>query len=375
MSVCLLEKSTIVGVDVHKYSHTAVAMDCFGQEKAVLNFTNERLDDYVLWLKELSNGSKEDLIVALEDVNGYGFHIVEKLSEAGIAMRYVPAILTERDRKQSIHREKSDYEDAKRVGKVILTKFDETLPAKESIANDSERSVSANLDFLTAERRILVQEKTILKNQLHAMLHQLFGDNYGKGFPKVFHKEAIKCFRQTLTNYKSTNPIKTALAKSSLRRFARLALVEKQLKEIDESITDIASKSKACLALKENLHGCGLITAASIIAEVTTINRFSGKSKFARYSGIAPVSKSSGRHNRLYTSPFGNRKMNRALHTIALCQIACKGDDRGKVYFQKKLEEGKTKLWALRCLKRQISNKVFQTLKEQKRQEAISTNS
>jgi len=121
MNACLTPKSTVVGVDVHKYSHTAVAMDCFGQEKARLDFSNERLNDYVLWLREL--GDKEDIIVALEDVNGYGFHIVERLSKEKISMRYVPAILTERERKKSIHREKSDYEDAKRVGKVILTKW------------------------------------------------------------------------------------------------------------------------------------------------------------------------------------------------------------------------------------------------------------
>ena len=327
----------------------------------------------VLWLREL--GDKEDIIVALEDVNGYGFHIVERLSKERISMRYVPAILTERERKKSIHREKSDYEDAKRVGKVILTKFDETLPAKESIADENERELSANLDFLTAERRILVQEKTILKNQLHAMLHQLFGDRYGEGFPKVFHKEAIKSFRQKITKSKFDNPIRVALAGSSIRRFDRLALVEKQLKEIDKSINNIGQKSEAVLALSNNIHGCGIITAASIIAEVTTISRFSDKSKFARYSGIAPINKSSGKHQRLYTSPFGNRKMNRALHTIALCQIACKGDDRGKIYFQKKLCEGKTKLWALRCLKRQISNKVFQALKVQKRRERTIPNS
>ena len=30
-----------------------------------------------------------------------------------------------------------------------------------------------------------------------------------------------------------------------------------------------------------------------------------------------------------------------------------------------KLKEGKTKLWALRCLKRQLANRVFQTLKQE----------
>ena len=59
MSICLTHKSTVVGVDVHKYCHSAVAMDCFGQEKARLDFSNERLNDYVLWLREL--GDKEDI--------------------------------------------------------------------------------------------------------------------------------------------------------------------------------------------------------------------------------------------------------------------------------------------------------------------------
>lgn len=367
MNEYLTQQSTIVGVDVHKYSHTAVAMNCFGQEKDSFNFSNDNLDNYILWLR--SFGQKENIIVALEDVNGYGFHIVERLSGAGFKIRYVPAILTERDRKQSIHREKSDQEDARRVGKVILTKFDETLPAKESIADENERNISANLDFSIAERRVLVLDKTILKNQLHAMLHQLFGDHYADNFAKVFNQKAIRYYRKELSSFKSNHPIKSALAKSILRRYERLELIEKQLQEIDKTITEMAKQSAAVKALKDNIHGCGILTAASIIAEVTTIDRFSNKAKFARYSGIAPINKSSGRHQRLYTSPFGNRKMNKALHTIALSQIACKGNDEGKLYFQKKLSEGKTKLWALRCLKRQISNRVFQTLKEQKRKE------
>lgn len=41
------------------------------------------------------------------------------------------------------------------------------------------------------------------------------------------------------------------------------------------------------------------------------------------------------------------------------------GIDWGRIYYEKKLHEGKTKLWALRCLKRQLSNRVFQTLKHE----------
>ena len=80
------------------------------------------------------------------------------------------------------------------------------------------------------------------------------------------------------------------------------------------------------------------------------------------YAGIAPTPHSSGKKHKMHTNPFGNRQLNRAVHTIALCQIAIKGE-RGKECYRKKLKEGKTKLWALRCLKHQIAKVVFQKLR------------
>ncbi|MBU1130438.1 IS110 family transposase [Patescibacteria group bacterium] len=361
----LTTKTVVVGVDVHKYSHTAIALDCWGQEKSIYEFSNDTLDKYVNWLDSL--GKRENVMVALEDVSGYGTHIVKCLVDTKFMLRYVPAILTERGRKRSIHREKSDKIDAGRVAKVILTKYEETLPAKESIANKEERGASANLDFLITERRGLVKEKTVLKNQLHALLHQYAGDHYADGFPKAFTKKAILGYQKQLKNIKQGEAERLALANSIFRRLSRLNLIQSQIEEIDKSLRKVTKQISSTQALANNIHGCGMITAATLMAEVTTIARFKTKSQFARYSGVAPVAKSSGRHNRLYTSPYGNRKVNRALHTIALSQIACRGDDRGKCYYQKKITEGKTKLWALRCLKRQLSNRVFKVLKDEKR--------
>jgi len=52
--------SIVVGVDVHKYSHTAVAMNAWGEEKGVLNFTNNNLETYTQWLEQM--GLKENII-------------------------------------------------------------------------------------------------------------------------------------------------------------------------------------------------------------------------------------------------------------------------------------------------------------------------
>jgi Transposase len=135
--------SIVVGVDVHKYSHTAVAMNAWGEDRGTLNFTNNNLETYTEWLEQL--GLKENIVIGLEDVNSYGIHLVENLRRKNYHIRYVPAILTERERKASTKRHKSDSVDAKRVGKVILHKYEETLPAKESIADTRELEIITRL--------------------------------------------------------------------------------------------------------------------------------------------------------------------------------------------------------------------------------------
>ncbi|MDZ7586781.1 MAG: IS110 family transposase [Patescibacteria group bacterium] len=360
MNQVLNTDSIVVGVDVHKYGHTAAVVDCFGQEIGNLNFSNDLLSDFCSWM--LSLAKKENIIVALEDANGYGVFIVKALTEAKFTFRYVPAILTERDRKRSTHHDKSDIKDAKRVAKVILTKYEETLPARESIATKQEVDTAVNFDLLLSERRDIVNWKSILKNQLHALLHQCFGDHYKDNYSKAFGKKACILYIKELKKKIKKDP-EDFLAQSTIRRIERLILLTKQLAVIDKKINSISENVPDVKSLSENIHGCGVSTAATIVSQVYTIKRFLTKAKFAKYAGIAPTEKSSGQRGRLYTSPFGNRILNKAIHRIALSQISGNGDPRGKLYYQKKLAEGKTKLWALRCLKRQLSNRVYHVLK------------
>ena len=346
--------SIIVGVDVHKYGHTAVAMNAWGEERGTLDFTNNDLETYTDWLEQM--GIKENIIVGLEDVNSYGIHLVENLRMKNYHIRYVPAILTERERKASTKRHKSDPVDAKRVGKVILTKYEDTLPAKESIADERELETAKSLDLLLMERRDLTKQKTITKNQLHCLIHQHYTESYREHCPRSFSKKATKWF---LNDLKENQAI---LATSIKRRLHRLLFIEEQIYAISKEVAVIGETSKEALALT-TIHGCGMVTACSIVAEVITIKRFKDKHHFSMYAGIAPTPHESGRRHKVHTNPFGNRQLNRAIHSIALSQIAIKGNPIGKEYYQKKLKEGKTRLWALRCLKHQLAKVVFQKLR------------
>jgi len=318
-----------------------------------MDFGNDQLDEWSNWLEGLA--PREHLTVGLEDANSYGIHLVAHLTAENIPLRYVPAILTERERTHSITRRKSDAVDAKRVGRVLLTKYADTLPARESIASKKECTTARTLDLLLMEREDLVRSKTILKNQLHGLLHQRYTESYRTHCPRSFSKKAIRWFLEDLRGEASV------LAHGITRRFDRLRFVETQIARIDKDLK-AASEAAPDITALATIYGCGTLTACSILAEVVTARRFTDKHRFAAYAGVTPIPHSSGRKNRLHTNPFGNRKLNRAIHTIALSQIALKHEP-AIAYYEKKLKEGKTKLWALRCLKHQIAKHVFQVLK------------
>jgi transposase len=60
------------------------------------------------------------------------------------------------------------------------------------------------------------------------------------------------------------------------------------------------------------------------------------------------------------SSLAGNRRLNKVMHMIALCQA--RSDTRGGAYHRKKLAEGKSRREAMRCLKRRISDAVYKVL-------------
>jgi transposase len=347
--------SIIIGVDVHKYSHQAVALSCFGQELSKLSFTNDEIQKCIEWLDSL--GSKKNIIIGLEDVNGLGIHLTKKLQSVGFHIRYVPAVYTERARKHSSSKDKNDYLDAKRVGKVILNNSEETLPASIIVPQEIIRT----LDLLVQEREEIVKQQTALKNQLHTLLHQYYGNSYKQTFSDIFSDEAREWYSKDI-NEKLNTSDRQYIAGGIIRRYQRLSIILHQADETSKLIEETGKTLQPVKALKRSLKGCGALTACKILVEVGAIQRFATEAKLAKYAGIAPMQSQSGNNNRHYTNPYGNRKLNRAVNTIVLTQIHGKETDPGRIYYEKKLKEGKSKLWAMRCLKRFVIRKIFALL-------------
>lgn len=119
-----------------------------------------------------------------------------------------------------------------------------------------------------------------------------------------------------------------------------------------------------------DLTGCGILTAAKLIAETAGAERFATDAKFARLAGVAPVPASSGKRVRHRLDRGGNRQLNCALHRIAVTQ----GNfhEPARQFLAKKQAEGKSRREAIRCLKRHIARRVWRLLTDSEKERSIN---
>ena len=118
-----------------------------------------------------------------------------------------------------------------------------------------------------------------------------------------------------------------------------------------------------------DLHGVGPVVAPRVLADVGDVTWFADRSRFASWTGTAPLDASSGEQKRHRLSRAGNRSMNHMIHIAAISQIRL--DTGGRVYYRRKRAEGKKSLEALRCLKRRISDAIYRQLLQDAQRAAI----
>jgi transposase len=98
-----------------------------------------------------------------------------------------------------------------------------------------------------------------------------------------------------------------------------------------------------------------------LIGYTGDVTRFANRDRYAAYNGTAPVEFSSAGRVVHRLSKRGNRKLNHAIHMVAICQLRQRHSD-GRAYFDRRVAEGKTKKEAIRSLKRHLSNAVYRRL-------------
>jgi transposase len=109
-------------------------------------------------------------------------------------------------------------------------------------------------------------------------------------------------------------------------------------------------------------RGVGPTSAAALLVAWSHPGRLRSEAAFARLAGAAPIPASSGKLVRYRLDRGGDRRLNRALHTIVLTRRRLDPDTQA--YIARRVREGKTEREAVRCLKRYLARPLFRALEK-----------
>jgi DNA-binding CsgD family transcriptional regulator len=98
--------------------------------------------------------------------------------------------------------------------------------------------------------------------------------------------------------------------------------------------------------------------------------RVRNEAAFAALAGVAPIPASSGLTVRHRLNRFGDRQLNRALHTVALSRL--QHDAKTKAYAARRSAQGKTSRDIKRCLKRAIAREIYRYQRQKDRTRGLT---
>ena len=205
--------------------------------------------------------------------------------------------------------------------------------------------------LLSDHRHNLVTERTILANRLRWHLHEL-----DPGLQVPSRGLRRHCVLDDLAaRLAAFDGVVARIAAEMVTRCRELTV---QINALERELRDLVrTLAPALLAVP----GCGVLGAAAIVGETAGARRFRSKDAFARFTGTAPIPVWSGSTSgKVRLNRGGNRRMNCALHMIAVTQA--RGIGPGKDYLDKALARGKTRTEGLRLLRRRLSDTVFTAL-------------
>jgi transposase len=334
----------VIGADTHKATHTCAAVDgASGQLAGELTVAARKpgFAELLAWGRDLGG----ERIWAIEDCRHVSGSLERFLVAAGERVLRVPPKLMGQSRRAERSTGKSDAIDALAVARAALREGPETLPA----AHLDEGALE--LKLLLDHREDIVSARTADQQRLRWHLHDLWPE---LELPTGCLDRLAWLERLARKLSRAEQGARVRVARELVAEVRRCT---RRAQELEAEIAALVEgKAPALLELK----GCGVLTAAKLLAETAGAERFASEAKFARLAGVAPVPASSGKRTRHRLDRGGNRQLNCALHRIAVCQG--RTHPPAREFLARKQAEGKSRREALRCLKRHLARRVWRLL-------------
>jgi transposase len=335
------EVDFVIGVDTHSDNHALALLEAGSQRSLRALSIPATRSGYRRALRFAQRQAPGRRAWALEGTGSYGAGLARFLDARGERVLEV-----ERPRRQGRRgRLKSDALDAERAARQVLAGSAGARPRLEARTQA--------LRALLVARESAVAERTAALSQLRALL---------LGAPPALREglqgrspRALVAACARLRGGRDSERAALCLALRSLaRRIGRLRAEAEELEaELARRVQEIAPQLLA-------RRGVGPVCAAWLLVAWSEPGRLRSEAAFARLAGVAPIPASSGKVVRHRLDRGGDRRLNRALHTIVLARR--RTDPETQAYIARRLAEGKSEREAVRCLKRYLARSLFRQL-------------
>ena len=336
------ELDYVVGIDPHRDSHALAVVHVVSG--AVVFETNVAAssEGYAHALKLVDQHASGRRVFAVEGSGSFGAGLTRFLGARGERVLEVGRLRRERRSGG-----KTDALDAIRAARAVLAQSRPATPraggereALRALMAAREGAVNAKRAGLCQLRNLLVTTPEPLRNQLRPLTRA----------------RLLQRLAATRPERRADPELRGALL--ALRSVARRVL--QQTIEERELAREIETLTRKLAPRLLDQPGVGPLAAAQLVLSWSHRGRIESEAAFARLAGAAPIPASSGQTVRYRLDRSGDRKLNRALHMILVTRR--RSHPETIAYIQRRVQEGKSRREATRCLKRYLARSLYRLL-------------
>ena len=332
----------IVGVDPHRDTHALAIVEVVSGVVAFEATVLANNEGYAEALRLVDERAPSRRAFAIEGTGSYGLGLTRFL--VGRDERVLEVGRLKRERRSG---GKTDALDAVRAARSVLACERPSTPraggerqALQALVAAREGAVNAKRAGLCQLRDLLITTPEPLRNELRPLTRARLLQRLAATRPRSNRDPELRGSPLAL--------------RSIARRLLQLTAEERELAREIETIT-----RKLAPQLLDQ-PGVGPHAAAQLVLSWSHRGRITSEAAFARLAGAAPIPASSGQTIRYRLDRSGDRKLNRALHQILVTRK--RTHPATIAYMERRLQEGKTRREANRCLKRYLARSLYRLL-------------
>jgi transposase len=343
MAIAADQYDLVIGVDTHAASHTLApvraATGAAGQH-AKFPASPAGLRRALHWIRRRSPDATA--LIAVDGAGSYGAVFTEQLIAAALTAVEAPDVPAVTRRRGG----KSDALDA-----VAIAHAARSLDAGQLRRPRAGRERTA-LRVLTVAREQMSGERTRAVNALTALLRTA---DLGVDARRALTTATIAAVAAWRTRHRDATL--TVCRAEATRLARRIRALDTELAASHTALKEAVTTQAPQLL---TLPGVGAVVAATVLLAWSHPGRIRSEAAFAALAGASPLPASPGNTTRHRLNRGGDRRLNRALYTVALARMG--HDHRTRDYVARRTAEGHTKREVMRNPKRYISRQLFRTL-------------